>query len=96
MLQGFQWTMNHKLGASQGGGPRGRAGEDSGSPGTPLLHCGKPRGGMWGWVRVQPRRAGFSSAGLLSLAARDLDHVVPPLLCDVTLIKGTILVHWFD
>lgn len=82
-MTGFQWATNHKLGDSQGGGPRGRAGEDSGSPGTPLLHCGKPMGGMWGWVEVQPGRTGFNWAGLLSLAARASDYVVPPPPCDV-------------
>lgn len=95
--QGFQWAENHKLGASQGGGPRGRAGEDSGSPGAPLLRCGKPVGGVWGWVRVQPGHTGFNSAGLLSLTARDSDYAVPPLPHDVTLKEGATLdITWLQ
>lgn len=39
------------------------AGGDSGSPGTPLLHCGEPVGGLWGWVRVQLGHAGLNPAG---------------------------------
>lgn len=81
--------MNHNLGVSQGGGPKGRMGGDSSSPETSLLHCGKPMGGIWGWVQVHPRHTGLNSAGLLSLSARDLYYAVLPPQCDITLYPST-------